>query len=140
MAFSAEVLGENLSFHLIFNAHWEPLELELPAERHVASQPWRRWMDTSLESPTTFRICPSAPVVTGQTYLTGPRSVVVLIAAADGTTRGLLAWEDSPADWLVAALQFLPILGGRLAEEFLEDPVEMSEGLKPNLVSYFAHA
>ena len=83
LAFSAEVPEENLSFHLIFNAYWEPLEFQLPAERHAAGHPWRRWIDTSLESPDDIQDWPAAPVVTGQTYRAGPRSVVVLIAAAD---------------------------------------------------------
>jgi hypothetical protein len=28
---------ENLSFYIIFNAYWEPLEFELPMERHGPS-------------------------------------------------------------------------------------------------------
>jgi len=83
LAFSAKVPEDNLSFHLIFNAYWEPLEFELPAEMHAAGHPWRRWIDTSLESPDDIQDWPAAPVVTGRTYRAGPRSVVVLIAAAD---------------------------------------------------------
>jgi len=83
LAFSAEVPEENLSFHLIFNAYWEPLEFELPAQRHGTGHPWRRWIDTSLESPHDIQDWPAAPAVTGRTYRAGPRSVVVLIAAAD---------------------------------------------------------
>jgi glycogen operon protein len=83
LAISAEVPEENLSFHLIFNAYWEPLEFELPAETHAAGHPWRRWIDTSLESPQDIQDWPAAPVVTEQTYCAGPRSVVVLIAAAN---------------------------------------------------------
>ena len=88
LAFSAEVPEENLSFYLIFNAYWEPLEFELPAERHAAGHPWRRWIDTSLESPDDIQDWPAAPVVTGRTYRAGPRSVVVLIAAADTEATG----------------------------------------------------
>jgi glycogen operon protein len=83
LAFSAELPEENLSFHLIFNVYWEPLEFELPAEMRAAGHPWRRWIDTSLESPDDIQDWPAAPVVTGRTYRAGPRSVVVLIAAAD---------------------------------------------------------
>jgi glycogen operon protein len=82
LAFSAEVPEEKLSFHFIFNAYWEPLEFELPAERHAAGPPLRRWIDTSLESPHDIQDWPAAPVVTGRTYRAGPRSVVVLIAAS----------------------------------------------------------
>ena len=80
LAFSAEMPEENLSFHLMFNAYWETLEFELPAGMDTAGHPWRRWIDTSLESPDDIRDWPAAPVVTGQTYRAGPRSLVVLIA------------------------------------------------------------
>ena len=83
LAFSAEVPEDSLSFHFIFNAYWEPLEFELPAEMHAAGHPWRRWIDTSLESPDDIQDWPAAPVFPGRTYRAGPRSVVVLITAAD---------------------------------------------------------
>jgi glycogen operon protein len=83
LAFSAEVPEENLSFYMIFNAYWKPLEFELPVVQQVANHPWRRWIDTSLESPHDIQDWPAAPVVTEGWYLAGPRSVVVLIAAAE---------------------------------------------------------
>jgi glycogen operon protein len=56
---------------------------------HAAGHPWRRWIDTSLESPDDIQDWPAAPVVKGPTYRAGPRSVVVLIAAADmGSANG----------------------------------------------------
>ncbi len=85
LAFSAELPEEKLSFHLIFNAYWEPLEFELPAEMHAAGRPWRRWIDTSLESPDDIQDWPATPVVTGRTYRAGPRSLVVLIARGSET-------------------------------------------------------
>jgi glycogen operon protein len=88
LAISAEVPEEKLSFYLLFNAYWEPLEFELPAERHDGAHPWRRWIDTSLESPHDIQDWPAAPVVTGRTYHAGSRSVVVLMAAADTEAMG----------------------------------------------------
>jgi glycogen operon protein len=88
LAFSAELPEENMSFYIIFNSYWEALEFELPEKRHLVVQPWRRWIDTSLESPDDIQDWPSAPVILGQTYRAGPRSVVVLIAAADSETTG----------------------------------------------------
>jgi isoamylase len=82
LALSANVWRENLCFHLILNAYWEPLEFELPAEKDAGGNPWRRWIDTSLESPHDIIDWPSAPTVTARTYRVGPRSVVVLIAGA----------------------------------------------------------
>jgi len=51
LALSADGWTEKLCFHLILNAYWEPLEFELPAETAAGRNPWRRWIDTSLESP-----------------------------------------------------------------------------------------
>jgi pullulanase/glycogen debranching enzyme len=83
LAFSAELPEENLSCYILFNAYWESLEFELPAQMRALGHPWRRWIDTSLETPDDIQDWPVAPVVTAQTYRAGPRSVVVLIATAD---------------------------------------------------------
>ena len=40
---------EGLELHLITNAFWEALDFELPNEPD--REPWRRWIDTSLDSP-----------------------------------------------------------------------------------------
>jgi glycogen operon protein len=81
LALSAEVRTEKLFFHLILNAYWESLEFELPTCADADRNPWRRWIDTSLESPHDVVDWPSAPAVTGPTYRAEPRSVVVLIAS-----------------------------------------------------------
>jgi len=88
LAFSAELPEENLSFFVIFNAYWEPLEFELSVEGHIDGHPWRRWIDTSLESPHDIQDWPTAPAVTGRTYRAGSRSVAVLIATADTESTG----------------------------------------------------
>lgn len=88
LAFSAELPEENLSFYIIFNAYWEPLEFELPAGVRAAGRRWRRWIDTSLASPDDIQDWPSAPLVPSRTYRAGPRSVVALIAATDSETTG----------------------------------------------------
>ena len=51
VAFSADLPKEAAVFHLMFNAYWEPLEFELPPVSGAGADPWRRWIDTSLESP-----------------------------------------------------------------------------------------
>ena len=83
LAFSAELSDENVSFYFIFNAYWESLEFELPPLKQVASESWRRWIDTSLNSPQDIQDWPDAPLVPAKKYRAGPRSVVVLIAATD---------------------------------------------------------
>jgi glycogen operon protein len=86
LALSADVWSEKLFFHLILNAYWEPLEFELPPEKEPGRHPWRRWIDTALDSPQDIVDWPSAPTVTGRIYRVEPRSVVVLIASdGDGS-------------------------------------------------------
>ena len=79
LASSVDCGNENMLFYLILNAYWEPLEFELPPTRN-ANDAWRRWIDTSLESPDDIVKWESAPAVTSRTYLAGPRSVVALFA------------------------------------------------------------
>ncbi len=86
LAFSVEAPKEKLLFHVILNAYWEPLDFELPQTGDRSPESWRRWIDTSLDSPDDIVEWQSAPPVPGGTYRAGPRSVVVLFArAGDGT-------------------------------------------------------
>jgi glycogen operon protein len=78
IAFTAEMPKEQMLVHLILNAYWEPLEFEVPP----AAGPWRRWIDTSLPSPQDIVEWEKAPSAPGRTYRAGPRSAVVLYAAA----------------------------------------------------------
>jgi glycogen operon protein len=77
VALGGEIRAERVQFHLILNAYWEPCDFELPPLERC---PWRRWIDTSLDSPEDIVPSESAPIVQGQTYRAGPRSVVMLIA------------------------------------------------------------
>ena len=76
LAFSAEIRREKLLIYLILNAYWEPLEFELPA----IAGPWRRWIDTALDSPQDIVPWQDSAPVSALTYTAGPRSVVVLFA------------------------------------------------------------
>ena len=67
-------------FHVILNAYWEPLEFELPPPGEKDNA-WRRWIDTSLESPQDIVDWEAAPLITNQTYPAGPRSVIVSFAS-----------------------------------------------------------
>jgi glycogen operon protein len=73
-----------MSFHAIFNAYWEPLSFELPPPANGPGQPWRRWIDTFLESPQDIVDWGRAPPVAGTSYRAGPRSVVVLFTGLEG--------------------------------------------------------
>ena len=80
LAFTAEIRKEKFRFHLILNAYWEPLEFELPSEEQAEGNPWRRWIDTSLDSPQDIVPWQEAIPVSGPTYRAETRSVVILFA------------------------------------------------------------
>jgi len=80
LAFSLDLPRENLHYFNIFNAYWEPLDFELPRLNSGEYDPWRRWIDTSLDSPHDITAWHSAASVPGYVYRAGPRSVVVLWA------------------------------------------------------------
>jgi glycogen operon protein len=78
VALGAEVPSEGFCFHFILNAYWEPLDFELPEPEYG---PWRRWLDTSLDSPNDIAAWDESPPHRGKVYRVAGRSVVVLIAS-----------------------------------------------------------
>jgi glycogen operon protein len=89
LAISASAVSADLDLYLALNAYWEPLRFELPPFPKDGLGPWRRWLDTFLESPDD--ICPisNAPLVAGSTYLVNPRSVVALARIAERFRSGI---------------------------------------------------
>ena len=81
VAFTAEIKKEKLIIHLMLNAYWEALDFELPPVGN--GNPWRRWIDTALDSPNDIVEWQSSPSITGNTYRAEPRSVVVLFAGIE---------------------------------------------------------
>ena len=81
IALTANLAGEDLRVHFIFNAYWEPLDFELP---HLTGgdAAWHLWIDTSLESPSDILDWRIAPQVTDHNYHAGPRSLVALLTEA----------------------------------------------------------
>jgi isoamylase len=75
LAVTAEVQRARLRLHLILNALWEPLDFELPP-----LGPWRRRIDTFLDSPHDIVDWQAAPAVPGASYRAEARSVVLLFA------------------------------------------------------------
>ena len=89
LAFSAEARNEKLFVYLILNAYWEPLDFELPLAGN-GNDSWRRWIDTSLDSPHDIVDWQTAPPIPGRSYRAGARSVVVLFAGVeDGANPSL---------------------------------------------------
>ena len=76
VALSAEFVNEKYFVHWILNAYWEPLQFELP---NVGGT-WRRWIDTSLDSPDDIVRWQDAREFAGHTYNAASHSVVVLYA------------------------------------------------------------
>jgi len=86
LAFSGELKHERILFHLIFNAYWEPLEFALPPVCAGNATPWRRWIDTALDSPDDIVPWQTAPSVPGYIYRAESRAVVMLFADLMGRT------------------------------------------------------
>jgi glycogen operon protein len=78
LALSAELPKEGLRLYLILNAYWEVLDFELPS----ATEPWRRWIDTALDSPHDIVEWQLAPLLPGRLYHAAERSVVVLVGGS----------------------------------------------------------
>ncbi len=67
----------------MMNAYWEPLEFELPSSDDRGGNPWRRWIDTALESPLDIVEWQKAPAISDHNYRVEARSVVVLFRTLD---------------------------------------------------------
>jgi isoamylase len=80
LAFTAEIPKEKLMFYVAFNSYWEDLEFELPSMEQRLNIPWRRWIDTSLESPADIVDWHIAAPVLGLKYSVASRSIVVLFS------------------------------------------------------------
>jgi isoamylase len=80
IALTVEVPRERLLYHMIFNAYSEPLDFELPRVETACENPWRRWIDTALESPHDIAERTAAESVSGQVYRAEAHSVVMLFA------------------------------------------------------------
>ena len=87
IAFSAELREERILFYMILNAYWEPLHFELPPVSNGSANPWRRWIDTALDSPLDIVPWETAPPIPGYSYRAEARSVVVLFAESDRGIR-----------------------------------------------------
>jgi len=88
LAFTAKLMTPRMGFHVIINAYWEPLDFELPSDADGIHAPWRRWIDTFLDSPDDIVDWDAAPVVSGHRYHAEPRSVVLL--CTDGLSMSVV--------------------------------------------------
>ena len=79
IALTARSLRGRFAIHLMINAYWEELQFEVPDPSGLSAGEWRRWIDTSRESP--FDVSPSwedAEVFLEKVYSVQLRSIAVL--------------------------------------------------------------
>ena len=80
LALTFEAERDRLLFYSIRNAYWEPLDFDLPPLDPEYGPFWRRWIDTSLDTPNDIAEWQQAPAVPSSTYRAAAHSVVVLFA------------------------------------------------------------
>jgi glycogen operon protein len=81
IAFNVKLKEEKLLFHVIMNAYWDFLDFELPQVHGLRENPWRRWIDTALDSPHDIVEWERAESVPGYAYRAESRSVVMLFTS-----------------------------------------------------------
>jgi transketolase len=59
-------------------SYWQPLDFELPRLDSAGENPWRRWIDTALDSPHDILEWAKAEPLHGYNYRAESRSVVML--------------------------------------------------------------
>jgi isoamylase len=82
LALTAKMPHEQMILHFILNAYWEPLDFELPPIEEGPGEAWRRWIDTSLDTPNDIVPWQTAPSIQGLSYRAEARSVVMLYTSA----------------------------------------------------------
>ena len=78
IALTVEIRREKMLVHLMVNAYWQPLDFELPLIESAGKNPWRRWIDTGLDSPRDIVEWDKTESITTSSYRAEPRSVVML--------------------------------------------------------------
>src|SRR5262249_21086600 len=80
IALTVAMRREGIRLHVILNAYRESLDFALPPETGSADRPWRRWIDTALDSPDDIVPWDAAPSLSVARYRVAAYSVVVLFA------------------------------------------------------------
>ncbi|HYQ48790.1 MAG TPA: alpha-amylase family glycosyl hydrolase, partial [Thermodesulfovibrionales bacterium] len=80
IALTVRSLRGRFVVHMMINAYWEDLAFEVPEVADFSGSNWKRWIDTSRESPDDICSWDEASVVREKVCLLQPRSVVVLFS------------------------------------------------------------
>jgi glycogen operon protein len=79
IAFTVRSLSGKLYMHFMVNAYKESLQFELPEYIYDRKSIWKRWVDTSLESPGDITDMSEANAITDTLYRVSPYSIAILI-------------------------------------------------------------
>ncbi len=79
IAVTVRSLSGTTSMYYMFNAYFKPLEFELPKIDSGSVKKWRRWIDTSLESPNDICMIGDGPAVSATIYNVEAHSIAVLV-------------------------------------------------------------
>jgi isoamylase len=79
IAFTVQSLSGTHAMHYIANAHSESLDFELPKIDSGSAKNWKRWIDTSLESPDDICMITEAPTVNSTFYKVNGHAIAVLV-------------------------------------------------------------
>ena len=80
LAMTMKSLTGRLVYHMMFNAYWEELAFEVPPVAEFSGHEWKRWIDTSRESPDDICSWDEAASVRETVCPVQSRSVVVLVS------------------------------------------------------------
>ena len=80
IALTVRSLRGRFVIQVMINAHWEELKFEVPPVGELIGHDWKRWIDTSRESPDDVCSWNEAEAVREAVYAVQPRSVVVLVS------------------------------------------------------------
>jgi glycogen operon protein len=81
IAFTVRSLSEKMEYHFMINAFSKSLFFELPIP--TAGKSWKRWIDTSLESPDDICLWHDASLTEEKEYNVFAYSIVVLISFSE---------------------------------------------------------
>ena len=90
LAYTLTSAEHRFRLHLMVNAWWQALEFTLPPtaladdDPAFAADPWHRWIDTALASPSDIVPWAQAVPVAEARYTVQPRSVVALVVGQPG--------------------------------------------------------
>jgi len=80
IAMTAWSVTRRIVFHYMINAYWKPLTFRLPSPKKLPGGVWRRWIDTSRDSPEDILPWDAMPFIAARNYRLPERSIAVLIA------------------------------------------------------------